>query len=641
MTDIRQILIYLTAFLIVAVAANQISKLFLRIRLPLVTGLLVIGIIAGPDILGLISNDAVSNLGFINDFALAYIALAVGSELYLNEMRSRIKSIVYMTASQMIITFILSSLGVFFLTGLIPFLDVIKIHHRIAVSILVGTIFVARSPASAIAVVNELRARGPFTQTVLGVSVMKEFLVIILFALTFATALTLVKGIPFNLKFAESLAIELVLAFFLGYLFGKILGLVISINTRSWIKTSVILLLGFGIFRLSHFLREITGENFFAEIYVEPLLVCILGSLFVTNYSAHRPEFLKLMKEAGPPVYAVFFTIIGSSISLDVVAQNWSVALILTGIRLVSLIIAAFTGGFLAGDPMKFNKVAWAAYISPAGVSIGLIAVVAAEFTVWGEELASIVLAVIILNQLIGPPLFKWAIFYVGESHVRPDIAFTELKGFALIFGVENQSVALARQLKKHGWNVRLVSVDDSPVPFVSSELEMIKINEINRDTLKQVGADKAESIVGMMSDDENFRICELVYENYGTSEMVVRLNQGINFGKFNRLGVKIVEPSTAIVSLMDNFIRTPQAASLLLGLQEGQDIMEIELCNPDLHGLALRDLRLPHDIIILSVTRDEQMIISHGYTRLRRGDTLTMVGSRKSLQEVKRKFEK
>ena len=157
MTDIRQILIYLTAFLIVAVAANQISKLFLRIRLPLVTGLLVIGIIAGPDILGLISNDAVSNLGFINDFALAYIALAVGSELYLKEMRSRIKSIVYMTASQMIITFILSSLGVFFLTGLIPFLDVIKIHHRIAVSILVGTIFVARSPASAIAVVNELK----------------------------------------------------------------------------------------------------------------------------------------------------------------------------------------------------------------------------------------------------------------------------------------------------------------------------------------------------------------------------------------------------------------------------------------------------------------------------------------------------
>lgn len=639
MADIRQILIYLAAFLIVAVAANQISKLFLHIRLPLVTGLLVIGIIAGPDILGLISAEALGGLGFIYDFALAYIALAVGSELYLNEMRSRLKSIMYMTASQMVITFILSSLGVFILTGLMPFLDVLRTDERIAVSILVGTIFVARSPASAIAVINELRARGPFTQTVLGVSVMKEFLVIILFALTFTTAITLAKGVAFSINFAGSLTIELILALGLGYLAGKLLGFVLSIKFPPWLKTSIILLLGFAVFRFCHYLREITSEHFFTEIYVEPLLICIVGSLFVTNYSSYRPEFLKLMKEAGPPVYAVFFTIVGSTISLDVVSKTWMVALILTGIRFVALVVAGLTGGILAGDPMKFNKAAWAAYISPAGVSIGLTAVVAAEFKVWGDELASIVLAVIILNQLIGPPLLKWAILYVGESHVKPDSAFTEIKGFAVLFGVENQSIALAQQLKNHGWNTRLVCLDDSPVSFSSSDIEMVRIKEINPETLRQVGADKAESIVAMLSDDENYRICEIAYENFGTSEMVVRLNQGINFEKFNRLGVKIVEPSTAIVSLLDNFIRSPHATSLLLGMQKDQDTMEIELCNPDLHGLALRDLRLPQDIIILSITRGDQMIISHGYTQLRIGDTLTMVGSRKSLEKVRDKF--
>ena len=62
MTDVRQIIIFLAAFLIVAVAANQISKLFVRIRLPMVTGLLINGIIAGPDLLGLITADAVTNL---------------------------------------------------------------------------------------------------------------------------------------------------------------------------------------------------------------------------------------------------------------------------------------------------------------------------------------------------------------------------------------------------------------------------------------------------------------------------------------------------------------------------------------------------------------------------------------------------
>jgi len=200
MAEVRQIVILLAAFLIVAVAASQISKVFLRIRLPLVTGLLVIGIIAGPDLLRLISSDAVKNLAFINDFALAYIALAVGSELHFEEMRSRFKSIAYMTISQVFIIFIICSAGVYVLSGLIPFLDNLHPADWIAVSILVATIFIARSPASAIAVINELRAKGPFTQTVLGVSVLKEFFVIVIFTLTFTAAVTLVNETPFSAR---------------------------------------------------------------------------------------------------------------------------------------------------------------------------------------------------------------------------------------------------------------------------------------------------------------------------------------------------------------------------------------------------------------------------------------------------------
>jgi len=639
MTELRQILIFLAAFLIVAVASNQISKVFLRIRLPLVTGLLVIGIIAGPDLLGLISSDAVKNLAFINDFALAYIAIAVGSELHFEEMRSRFKSIAYMTVSQMVIIFIICSAGVYILSGLIPFLNNLHIADRIAVSILVATIFIARSPASAIAVINELRAKGPFTQTVLGVSVLKEFFVIVIFTLTFTAAVTLVNETPLSADFIGDIAIELAMALVLGWLFGKLMELIMGISVHSRIKIALILLMGFGIFRLCYFIRDLTEKNFFAQIHIEPLLVCIIGSLLMTNRGKHRPEFLKTLKEAGTPVYVVFFTMIGATISLDVVSRWWTVALILTGIRLVSIIAAAFTGGVLAGDPMKFNKIAWAGYVSPAGVSIGLTAIIATEFQGWGKDLASIVMAVIILNQLIGPPLLKWAIIHLGESHIRTGRAFSATQGFSVLFGIENQSVALAMQLINNGWKVRLVSVGNTANEIVSSGIETARINQINSDTLKQVGVDMAESIVAMLSDDENFRICEIAYEKFGISEIIVRLNQRNNFTRFQRLGVKIVEPSTAIVSLLDHYVRSPQTTSLLLGMQEGQDTLEIDVNNPDFYGLALRDLRLPQDIIILSVTRGGLMIISHGYTRLRKGDVLTMVGSKKSLEEVKRKF--
>ena len=61
---------------------------------------------------------------------------------------------------------------------------------------------------------------------------------------------------------------------------------------------------------------------------------------------------------------------------------------------------------------------------------------------------------------------------------------------------------------------------------------------------------------------------------------------------------------------------------------------------NPALHGLALRDLPLPVDTLIVSIRRHGHMLLSHGYTRLEVGDEVTIVGSPESLAEVQWQFE-
>ena len=42
-----------------------------------------------------------------------------------------------------------------------------------------------------------------------------------------------------------------------------------------------------------------------------------------------------------------------------------------------------------------------------------------------------------------------------------------------------------------------------------------------------------------------------------------------------------------------------------------------------------------PKRCLILSVQRDEHVLISHGYTRLRLGDHVTAMGSEECLEEV------
>jgi len=77
-----------------------------------------------------------------------------------------------------------------------------------------------------------------------------------------------------------------------------------------------------------------------------------------------------------------------------------------------------------------------------------------------------------------------------------------------------------------------------------------------------------------------------------------------------------------------------------LLGLEGHKDTVDIEVLSQDIHGLALRDLRLPTDVLILSVKRGGNTVISHGYTRLRLGDQVTIVGSEESIEKVRLKFQ-
>ena len=172
-----------------------------------------------------------------------------------------------------------------------------------------------------------------------------------------------------------------------------------------------------------------------------------------------------------------------------------------------------------------------------------------------------------------------------------------------------------------------------------ASELEPVPISHFSIDTLRELGADTADAIVAMLSDEENYQIAELAYEQFGTPSIVVRLNDRSYFQNFHDLGVLIVDPATVMVSLLDHFVRSPTAASLLVGMEEGQDVVEFEMRNKDLDGIFLRELRMPLDTLVLNVKRDGHALISHGFTRLQYGDHLTVVGSVEGINELMLRF--
>lgn len=624
-----------------AVAAKEIGKCSLWIGLPLISGFLLTGVLAGPYGLGMLGSEAIPHLRFIDEISLAFIAFAAGSELELSHVRNSLRTILAILLG---LTFVVLSMGTvayLLLADYIPFMRDMSSGAVLSVALIGGTIMVARSPSSALAIIKELRARGPFTQTVLGVTVLMDAVVIIVFTVNVSLADVLIKGIEFHFAFVWYLLFEVVLDVVLGLLIGQILRLVLALPFNTTVKTGLVLLTGYGLFYLSGILHETHLGPLPVGIFSEPLLIGLVAGFYVANYTRYRGELHKIIEDAAPWVFLAFFSLVGLSLQLDVLRHTWIVALAFLMVRLVGIYLGCYLGRLALGHKGGQNFIFGMTFITQAGVSIGLAKEVGVEFPGWGDEFATLAIGVIVLNQLIGPPCFKWALRMAGEAHPPADAPEFDGVRDVLICGVDEQSLALARLLKRHNWEVQMADIEAQRIErLVWPEVEVHHLAALTPEVLRAIDFEKVDVLVMMLDDETNYQLCELVYEQFGTAHLVSRLYDQANAARFEALGVLTIHPNAAIINLLGHCVRSPSAASLILGQEVNQDVIEVTMANEAMRGVALRDLPLPVDTVIVSIRRHGHLLLSHGYTRLELGDEVTIVGSPNSLEEVQWQFE-
>ena len=637
-------LVPISIFLLLCLSADRIGRFFIGARLPLITGFLATGILVGPFVLALLSAESLTDLRFVDEASLAFIAFAAGAELRYRELKSRLRSIGWVTLGLLAVTFAAVVAAVLALADRMPFVAGLGPSGRLVVALLAASVLIARSPSSAIAVVNELRARGPFTKTVLGVTVVMDVVVIVVFGLNSSIAGALLKGAGLRPGLIALVLAEVLLSIAAGVAVGRLIPQLTRLPGPPAIRSLAFLASGYAIFAASESLRHGSEARLGVEVFLEPLLISMVAGFVIANFSDRRTAFQRLLDDVGPGVYVAFFTLAGASLEFDTLLGIWTVALALFATRLAAVFLGAFSGGWAAGDPMRLNRLGGLAFVTQAGVGLGLAKEVAVEFPPWGGSFATLMIAVIVLNQIVGPPLFKLALHLAGEAHVRAgrhDLRGTPL---AMIFGLETEALALAQQLARHGWLAKVVTQRrDRPETVEEAVeqqgIEVAVVSDLSVDGLRELGAGNARAFVALMSEADNFTICEAAYEHFGTRIVVARSTDPAQWPRLQALGASVVDPGMAVVSLLDHMVRSPAVGAMILDAEPDSDVVDLEIEDPDLDGVALRDVSLPVDILVLSIRRDGARLFCHGFTELRRGDLVTVMGSRDSLVQVELKF--
>jgi Kef-type K+ transport system membrane component KefB len=374
--------------------------------LPQITGYLIIGILVGPYVLGTLPGQAIEDFEIVNEVALALIALSAGGELRLKSLRGRLRSIGSITLLQVVLVFLIVATAVFLARGSIGFLQDQPSRVAVAVALLFGLVAVAKSPATTVAVITEERARGTLTDTVLGITVLKDVIILILIALLIPLAKTIVDPVQ---RFSLLEARQILLAILGSLAMGVALG---------WFMT-----LYLGRIRLYRILF-VLGVAFLAVLLEDLLalhhiLIAMAAGFYVQNFSRQGRRLLHALEANALPVYALFFAIAGAGLDITVLKTAWVIATAMIVTRMAALWASTYLGARLSGDPAVLRRHAWMGFIAQAGVTLGIATIVQREFPVWGGDVATLVIAMIAVNQLLGPPAFRWALLRAGESHAH------------------------------------------------------------------------------------------------------------------------------------------------------------------------------------------------------------------------------
>lgn len=393
----------LLTFGFLILAAYAAGELAAGFRLPKIVGYLMGGVLAGPGVLGTVTSSAADELAPVSALAIAMIAFLAGAELRWKEIRERGIALLKLTVSEIAVTFACLTTVLLLARQFVPFLRDVPWSSAVVFAALFASIAVVHSPAVTMALLTETRAKGPVARTTLGIVLVSDVVVVLLFSgmLALAQKLVPVAGTP------QGGALALI---------WKILG-----------AAPIGALLGFGVAQALRFVRgelllfallvALFGQQVAALLHVEVLLTLLVAGFVAINTAEHDAghAMLSAMERAAAPIFVVFFALAGAKLNLVEVAILAPLILPLALVRVGGIRTGLHLGAGFARLPRKDMNSVWPGLVSQAGVAIGLVTIASSAYPQAGAEMRTMLLSLIAVNETVGAILFRRALANAGE----------------------------------------------------------------------------------------------------------------------------------------------------------------------------------------------------------------------------------
>lgn len=400
-------------------AGLMMTRIMHRLKLPDVTAYLIAGVLVGPYCLGLLhipglgfgSYEEVEQLKYISDTALGFIAFAIGSEFRLSHLKQTGRQATVVGIVQALVAMLLVDLALVGLHFMIP--DKLSLPAAITL----GAIATATAPAATLMVVRQFKAKGKLTDILLPVVALDDAVGLAAFATSFGVAMAMTNG---RLD-VGAIVLEPVLEIAASLALGAALGWVLTQLERMFHSNTNRLSLVICFVLLTVALSMLEFDLGGVTLGFSSLLVCMMLGTVFCNLCPLSSDLMERADRWTSPLYALFFVISGAELELSVFAD---VAIVGIGavyilFRSMGKYLGAWASTKATHCPPQVQKYLGITLLPQAGVALGM-CVSASALGADGVLVRNIVLFSVLIYELVGPMLTKWALTRAGDIQPIP-----------------------------------------------------------------------------------------------------------------------------------------------------------------------------------------------------------------------------
>jgi Kef-type K+ transport systems, membrane components len=394
-------------FGILLLTADTFGALAHDSGLPRLVGYLLAGLALGPSVTGIVPAGVLEDLGMMKRLAVGLIGLLAGAEFRISDLRLRHRAILWILALQGAAV-LLTVWGVALVArSWIPFLAGLDAMPLVFVSLLFAATLTVNSPMVTLALLTETQASGPLAKTTLGVVLVADVAVILVFTAAFSLAQSSLGGTTAGApEILVHLLREVLGSILAGVLVGGVLSLYLRFVKRELVVFAVVLV----------FATAAAGQALGFEL----LLSLLVAGFLLENVAPVRAEpLVATLHQMAVPVFVIFFAMAGAELHLGAFAALWPLILAVAIVRGAAIVVGSRTGARLGGAEPVVVRHVWTGLVSQAGVALGLATVVADRLPGLGVAMQVLIVGVIAVNESVGPVLFRRGLDQAGEIVTR------------------------------------------------------------------------------------------------------------------------------------------------------------------------------------------------------------------------------